>query len=426
MSIISRVLDYGWAIRLSALSGTNLLFLFLFQIIALGNLGLGKQTDIYFAGVVLPQFISLILSILIVNRLVPFFSSSNKEMLNEHTLNFAAIFFWISILFILLVIIFDEVFASFFFHNIYINNEHKLLSVLLLSTIFIPLNSINAVWTARYYSHDQYLKIEFLGIFSSIPAILLILLVGSNLTIISFIYISLLRLLILYILLSKRHIFKVLFFKNIKLYLSALKGSPEYFLNLIITKSDQLIDRGLISSIALPGILSIYSLAYQLILIVSSLLSKTFGNRTLKAFSVLFKENTSPRIYFKKFIKEILFFCFFIELVLIIFGHDILLIPLLHLNYSAESVHGIYLFIVLMSGLMIGGSARQVVENLFHASNESAIFAKWSTINFLIYLVFKVLAFIYFSVEGLCIAISIYSIVDPVILYLKKNKLSTL
>ena len=89
---------YKWALQLSSASILNISVLFLFQIIAIANIGIGEESDVYFAAVIIPQFISLIFSILIINRTLPILSGASSDDQHLFILGLSSLLFLISAL----------------------------------------------------------------------------------------------------------------------------------------------------------------------------------------------------------------------------------------------------------------------------------------------------------------------------------------
>jgi len=410
---------YKWALQLSSASILNISVLFLFQIIAIANIGIGEESDVYFAAVIIPQFISLIFSILIINRTLPILSGASSDDQHLFILGLSSLLFLISALILFLLFLASDFILSNVFEEIFKSSSIKFKSAFLISLFFIPFNLMVAAWTALEYSRDQYLKVELLSMISTLIPLIIILALGNKLNLFSFLYISLIRFFLLYIFLTKHNFYKIFYLKSFKKHLDIFLGSKSYSINLAMTKSDQVVDRILISSAGnLGGTLTIFSLAYQFIMIMASIISKTFGNRTLKSFSISrnreYELNSKLRLY----LLEVIGCLVVIELLLILFGRTALQVVLYQLGYDEFSIDGIYSFIVLLSGLLIGGSIRQIIENLFHASFFSFQFSVISSFVYIFFLIAKIFAFFHYSIVGLCIVISAYSILDPIILYI--------
>ena len=410
---------YKWALQLSSASILNISVLFLFQIIAIANIGIGEESDVYFAAVIIPQFISLIFSILIINRTLPILSGASSDDQHLFILGLSSLLFLISALILFLLFLASDFILSNVFEEIFKSSSIKFKSAFLISLFFIPFNLMVAAWTALEYSRDQYLKVELLSMISTLIPLIIILALGNKLNLFSFLYISLIRFFLLYIFLTKHNFYKIFYLKSFKKHLDIFLGSKSYSINLAMTKSDQVVDRILISSAGnLGGTLTIFSLAYQFIMIMASIISKTFGNRTLKSFSISrnreYELNSKLRLY----LLEVIGCLVVIELLLILFGRTALKVVLYQLGYDEFSVDGIYSFMVLLSGLLIGSSIRQIIENLFHVSFFSFQFSVISSFVYIFFLIAKIFAFFHYSIVGLCIVISAYSILDPIILYI--------
>ena len=350
---------------------------------------------------------------------MPILSGASSDDQHLFILGLSSLLFLISALILFLLFLASDFILSNVFEEIFKSSSIKFKSAFLISLFFIPFNLMVAAWTALEYSRDQYLKVELLSMISTLIPLIIILALGNKLNLFSFLYISLIRFFLLYIFLTKHNFYKIFYLKSFKKHLDIFLGSKSYSINLAMTKSDQVVDRILISSAGnLGGTLTIFSLAYQFTMIMASIISKTFGNRTLKSFSISrnreYELNSKLRLY----LLEVIGCLVVIELLLILFGRTALKVVLYQLGYDEFSVDGIYSFMVLLSGLLIGGSIRQIIENLFHASFFSFQFSVISSFVYIFFLIAKIFAFFHYSIVGLCIVISAYSILDPIILYI--------
>ena len=207
---------YKWALQLSSASILNISVLFLFQIIAIANIGIGEESDVYFAAVIIPQFISLIFSILIINRTLPILSGASSDDQHLFILGLSSLLFLISALILFLLFLASDFILSNVFEEIFKSSSIKFKSAFLISLFFIPFNLMVAAWTALEYSRDQYLKVELLSMISTLIPLIIILALGNKLNLFSFLYISLIRFFLLYIFLTKHNFYKIFYLKSFK------------------------------------------------------------------------------------------------------------------------------------------------------------------------------------------------------------------
>jgi len=404
---------YNWALSLSSVASLSIISLFVFQILSITFLGIGIDTDTYFLALAFPQFISMAFSILIINIFVPKLSKCSLDTKALLIRNLCSEIFIYTVLFICSIFLLSNLLEITNLLPYFLNFENK--KYFHLCLILIPFNLLIACWTAYEYSNDNYLKIESLTLFSTIISIIAVILLKDSLSLSVLIYIVIFRLILLYLLLSGIEAFKIFYSRTSNILFYELKDAGFNSANIFVTKSDNLIDRSLLMQLNQVGIVTTFSLAIQFILISSSIIAKTFGNRTLRAFSLI-KDSYSLRKRSKLFLAEIFVICILVQLLILFIGNDVIGWAFHLANLNQEHSEDLFSIILLVSGVLIGGSMRQVVENLYHSSGISHNFGIYSTYFFLAYLVVKIIAFLNFGLIGLCLSISFYYLLDPVFL----------
>ena len=403
---------------LSIISILNIIATLCFPILGIGLIGVGLNSDIYFSGIVISQFISLIFSILIINITVPYLSNLMESEITGALAELSSIGFLASLIISIVLLICSGPLLNFLFPSLIEQASNRLNIVFYLSILFIPLNILISILIAGEYSKDSYIRVEYTSLVATSLSIAAILFYSSSLNLILFLQISIARFILIFIFLARRNLLQSFKFFSLSKYKGVFSSSSQYTANLALTKSDPLVDRALISSSEFQsGLLTIYSLSYQFILISSSLIAKVFGNRTLHSLSNKGKDRSQLLKKFQFHFKQLLVVSLVISCSLYFFGDIILAYALTSFKYSIEIVEEVYFYMILLLGLLIGGSLRQLVENLYHSTKFTKQFSWISSLNFCIFLVLKLTLFYFFSAEGICYAISIYAIFDPLILF---------
>ena len=402
---------------LSIVSTLNLGFVFLFQFYAIGILGIGIESDIYMTSIVIPQYMGMVVSVVIVNIGVPYFTSKHGNDL-EVVITRGLIAMTVgSILLVVLIVRFSDVILLLLFSEIYQVRPTELSQAFSISCAMVVFNNCSSIWIAYWYSRENYVKVENSTLIGAVIPLALLVFLSDELGVVGILLLSILRFIITLFFLFDFHRLTRKIMSRISKNMPISRGAFSFASNVSITKSEPVIDRALIGSSENAGLVTMHGLAYQMILVLSSIIAKTFGNETLTELSQRSADPVKYKQYFKSSMRRIFILCFLIEACIVLFGEMLLLLILGIFDYEPESIRQIYSFLILLSGVLIGGSLRQVVENLFHSSNRSRYFSLVSLITFGCYFVLKLVAFNTFYIVGLCVAMSAYNIVDPMILY---------
>lgn len=405
------------SIQLGSLTIINISFLFLFQWYLLIELGAGIETDAYFAGMTVPQLILVVISSSLMNVLIPILSNQSK---NQRRHDAWGLFFLTGGLFILLAVIL-YLLAPWWTPKIVpgFSDEGKALTLDLtrIQLISMVLTAVNSIQCATSYAKQNFLWTESTLVISNIFSLLLLIWALPIFGIIAAAWIGVIRAsLQIALLLPTMGRVVTPNLKSPAIQQSWKRVKPLIF-GATYYKTGPLVDRYLLSMEG-NGSLSLYYLAHQIYTAASQVLIKTFISPTLPTLSKL--DNAGNTKDFKKLYYHKLLQTATISLIVIfvifIFGKSFLGLLLTYGNINTADVEQLWLILIYLSGMFLGGIASQVTTSAFYASGDTATVTFMAMTTYTLNLPAKVTAFYIWGIPGLAISTSIYLIINMIIL----------
>jgi putative peptidoglycan lipid II flippase len=174
-------------------------------------------------------------------------------------------------------------------------------------------------------------------------------------------------------------------------------------------KADGFVDR-LLASLGPPGALSLYHLSLQLYASAHTVL-----NRAIVAPAVPLLARASAAAEWTSFSQvsrrrlRLMLLITAGSIPLLFFGgRPILSAVLGHGRFTYDRIEELWVILLLLSGVWIGGAAGQVLSTSFYSTGDTRTPMRIGVIGFTIAIVLKVLAFRAFGIMGLALAASLY------------------
>lgn len=188
-------------------------------------------------------------------------------------------------------------------------------------------------------------------------------------------------------------------------------------------RTDPLIDRFL-TSMTLTGSLSLLYIGRQIYSTVNIVIAKAITNPTVPNLAIAPKSGDwtrFKRIYYERLLwmAGLTAMCF---LGLLVFGE-----PLLHLmigrgGITAQNVRTLWLIMIVLIGLMAGGTVGQVITTAFYVIGDTKTPTRIFNLVYTIYIPIKVLVFFRSGLIGMAIATSVHLIVIFLVQFLILEK----
>lgn len=401
------------ALKLGALSASNICIIFLFQWYLLTQLGPGIASDALFAAMTLPQLILAVISGSLMHALVPLLSGKDKKRLYQDAWSFL---FLIGSLFGLIASLL-YLSASWWVPLTVpgFGEAGKVLTVELtrIQLIGMVFAGINGVQLATYHASQRFLWAEFITVVSSFTGFVMLILALPEYGVVAAAWIGVLRMLIQTFLLAPGMGMPVLPDLESSEIKVAWQRIKPLLLGASYYKTDPLVDRFLLS-MGSSGSLSLFYLAQQIYSAINQIINSAFAAPLVVLLSTLHKvgDERSFRSAYRKKVWQISAICMAIILALALLGQNILSILMDHGKINSGNVNELWWIMIYLAGVFIGGALGQIFASAFYAIGDTATPTRMSLITYTIYIPGKISAFYYFGVTGLALATSVYYVVN--------------
>ncbi len=186
-----------------------------------------------------------------------------------------------------------------------------------------------------------------------------------------------------------------------------------FILGQTYSKSDPLIDRFL-TSMSIAGNLSLLYIGQQIYSAINLIITKAISAPTVPRLALAAK--SGDWLHFRRIYRQrilwMLGFGVAACIILLVFGESLLHLMIGHGGITAENVRMLWWIMLTLIGLLIGGTAGQVTAVAFYAMGDTRTPTMLFVWTFTIYIPLKVLTFHHNGLPGLAIATSIHLTVN--------------
>jgi putative peptidoglycan lipid II flippase len=381
------------------------------------------QTDAFFASGALPQFIFLIISSTLAHILVPLLATKDEEdFRNDALTSFLAVTAFFSLL-ALILLIFIDVWVPAFVSGFSAEGKSLAIALMKIQLISMVLNaSIVTLWSS-YQARQKFIWAELSSLIANILSLLLLIYTLPRFGI-------------------KAAAWAVVFNNTLKLiFVLPILGRwrwPDWnsstttetwqrlkpFLpGQIYLKTDPLLDRYL-TSMSRAGGLSIFYLGQQVYAVVNQVLFKAVASPMAPLLAIDAKDGDwkSYRHAYRQRLLLILVLTVIAGLLLLAIGLPVLHLAIGHGGVTSENVRTLWLIMLSLIGILIGGAALQITSVAFYAMGNTKTPTLLSVITHTVYIPFKVLAFLRYGLTGLAVTMSVYLVASFLIQLLTLEK----
>lgn len=394
---------------LGTIATSNLVVIFLFQWYLMARLGPGSETDAFFAGATLPQIFLNVLIGPMMHALVPMFAARHKESLVDDAW---AVLLFLALFFTTLGLLLGAS-ANIWIPLVFPGFDpgthaliEKLTHIQLIGMVF---SAVNCAQWALHHSQGRFIDAELRPLFASAVSFGVLVVTLPIYGVEAAAWTVVLRLMMQTLLLARgfgkpkgwnwNHVFYFQVWHRIRpLLLSGL-----YY------KSEELLDRYLLSTAA-PGSLSIYHFALQIYVATNSIFNKAFSAPLMTRLSTLAVSGERRR--FNREYSLGLFVALGATLlgflVLLMFGQPLLSLLVGYGKFNHEDVYLFWQLLVCMGGILVAGTATQVVSAAYYAKGDTRRPAIIGAVIYTLYVPGKLYAFYEFGLLGLAVATSLH------------------
>jgi peptidoglycan biosynthesis protein MviN/MurJ (putative lipid II flippase) len=377
------------------------------------RLGIGVETDAFFASGALPQLMFLVASFSLTQVLVPLLATEDEQTFRRDAWGF---FLSVTGLFGILGI------ALFVLAGLWVpllvpgfSDEAKQLTVSLSRIQLLGMvgnASVTVLWSV-YYARQKFIWAELSPVFANVLSLLFLFWTLPQYGIVAAAWATVLNL-------------------GLKLaFLTPILGrwqTPQwdsyamreawrrvkpFLLGQTYSKSDPLVDRFL-TSMSIAGNLSLLYIGQQIYSAITLIITKAISAPTVPRLALAAKSGNW--INFRRIYRQRLLWmvglAVAVFVILLFFGEPLLHLLIGHGGITAQNVRMLWWIMLALTGLLLGGTAGQVTSVAFYAMGDTKTPTMLFVWTFTIYVPIKVLVFLHYGLLGLAVATSAHLIVN--------------
>lgn len=377
------------------------------------RLGVGIQTDAFFASGALPQLIFLVASFSLTQVLVPLLATEDEETFRRDAWGF---FLSVTGFFSLLAALLF-VFAGYWVPLLVpgFSDEAKQLTISLSRIQLLGMvgNASVAVLWSVYYARQKFLWAELSPVFANVLSLLFLFWTLPQYGIAAAAWATVLNL-----------VLKLAFLMPLLgrwqppkwdsyAMREAWRRVKPFLLGQTYSKSDPLIDRFL-TSMSIAGDLSLLYIGQQIYSAINLIITKAISAPTVPRLALAAKSG-DWRNFRRTYRQRLLLMAGLAvatALVLLVFGEPLLRLMIGHGGITLQNVHMLWWIMLGLIGLLMGGTAGQITAVAFYAMGDTKTPTMLFVWTFTIYIPIKVMVFLHYGLLGLAIATSVHLIVN--------------
>jgi len=373
------------------------------------RLGVGIETDAFFASGALPQLIFLVASFSLTQVLVPLLATEAEKTFQRDAWAF---FLGVSAFFsVLAVVLFvtAKFWVSLIVPGFSVQAAELAVTLSRIQLLSMVGNASIAVLWSVYYSRQKFLWVELSSVFANALALLFLFSTLSRYGIVAAAWATVLNLGLKVMLLMPilgRWQWPQWDSYAIK---EAWRRIKPFLLGQTYAKSDPLIDRFL-TSLTTPGNLSLLYIGQQIYSSINLVLTKAISTPTVPRLAIAAKSgewSKFRRIYHQRLLWMLgttIVGCFGLYIV----GEQLLRLMIGHGGITAQNVHMLWWIMLALTGLLVGGAAGQIISVAFYAIGDTRTPTMLFIGTYTVYIPLKILVFLKYGVIGLALAASVH------------------
>jgi len=375
------------------------------------RLGMNVETDAFFASAALPQFIFLILSATLVHILVPLLATKDEE---DFLADARSSFLTITLIFgliALVLFIFIDLWVPVLVPGFSAAGKDLALELTRIQLISMVLNAgIVTLWSS-YYARRNFIWVELSTLVANVAALLLLVdtlpRFGIQAAAWAVVFNNSLKLIFLLPILGRGRRLKW----NPSMAAETWRRLKPLLPGQVYLRTDPLVDRHLTSMTSAGG-LSLFYIGQQIFSTINQILYKAVASPMTPGLALDAKEGDWEK--YRHGVRQRLLMVLALTvsgcLLLLLTGRPILHLAIGHGGVTSENVQTLFLIMLSLSGVLVGGAALQVTSVGFYALGDTRTPTLLSAAIFTIYLPFKVLIFMRYGLTGMAVTMSVYSV----------------
>ncbi|HEX6715718.1 MAG TPA: lipid II flippase MurJ [Pyrinomonadaceae bacterium] len=406
---------FAQSASLAALSAGNAALALLMSWYVVAQIGVGAETDAFFASTVIPQFVFILLTATLVPVLVPILATRDDAEFHDNVWSFftltGAIFLFIAVVLYLSARAWVPWFVPGFSaaaKTLTTNLTRIQLASMVLNAVIVTLW---AAWQARH----KFVWVELSGIIANLAGFCFLVFTISRLGIwaaaLNTIVYNGLKLLFLIPILGR---FRWPTWRAATI-TEALQRLKPLLPGQIYLRTDPALDRFLTSMTGV-GTLSLLHVAQQIYASIVLLVGKAVVAPMAPKLAVYAREERWPtyrRHYQSRLV--LLLVITTAGCVLVIIGAPVLRLAVGEIGIEPKNFQILWLTMIALGGTLVGGALVQATAGAFYAMGNTKTPTKVSSLLYTLYIPVKIIVFFKFGLIGLAITMSTYFLTNSVI-----------
>ncbi len=377
------------------------------------HLGVGIETDAFFASGALPQLIFVLVSFSVGHVLIPLLATEDEETFRRDAWGF---FLGVSAIFSLLAV------GLFLTAGYWVpllvpgfSDQAKQLTVSLSRIQLLSMigNASVAVLWSVYYARQRFIWAELSSVVANIVALLYLFWLLPGQGVVAAAWATVVNLGLKMVLLMPvlgRWQWPQWNSYAMK---EAWRRIKPFLFGQTYSKTDPLIDRFL-TSMTIAGNLSMLYIGQQIYSAINLIITKAISTPTVPRLAIAAKSGDWPG--FRRIYRERLLWMVGISVLgcalLPVFGESALRLMIGHGGITAQNVHSLWWIMIALLGLLVGGNLGQVTAVAFYAMGDTKTPTDLFIWTFTIYIPIKVLTFLHYGLMGLAVATSVHLVLN--------------
>ncbi len=404
---------------LALLSSGNLILLFFLQWYVIITIGVGMETDALIAGMVVPQFILMVISGSLMHVLVPLLTGIEPEHFRGNA--------WA--LFILIGIFFGSVavlmylFAPFWVPLLVpkFSEAGKLLTIKLtrIQLVGTVLYALNGILLAISHARQQFIWPEATPLLSTTVSFVAMVSVLPQYGIVAAAWVNVLRITLQTALMLPglgRYIKPN--FRSTAIHIAWKKIKP-LILGAAYFKMESVLDRFLSSFTPIGGV-TLFYLGQQIYGAANQVINKAFVAPLVPVLAGHAKSKNWPvfRHLYRKRLLFIIGLTGLSYLLLTLIGEKLFVLLGNYGDLTKENLQLLWWIMVALAGVFIGGAMGQILSSVFYAKGNTITITKFGVVVFTtVGIPLKIICFFQFGLLGLAFGSTVYYFFNAFILY---------
>jgi putative peptidoglycan lipid II flippase len=412
------------SVRLATLSFFNLLVTFAFQCLILIEIGVGEQTDAFFASITVPTVVVTIATSVLMNALVPMFAGEEEHATQRQAWSLAVIIYILLTTVAAALAITTNQWVPLLSPGFDSQNKKLTAELACIVVFVIGFGSFNCVLSALYHAQGRFVSSEGNGLISGLFAIFALAILLPMYGIQAAAWCTLARAIAHSALLAMdvgptaRFTYKELPIEQLYNRIKPL------LLGSVVFKSDVVLER-LLLSLAPGGSVTLYYFAQQIYGLCTQLTYKVFIAPLIASMSVMYKARDMLRLRLR-YRRGILMggvFSIVAYLALVIVGFPIAQVITSALQLEEFDLLQLWIICIFLGGIFVFGCLGQITAGACFATGDPRVPMVIGIVTYFVCAPLKAVTFLYYGVTGIAAVSSVFYLVNFVAQYAYIEKL---